>query len=112
MGPELHRKVAGRGPCLVKGPTMPDIAPPTIRSVAVVRTELRCRHEHPDARRIARFKGRLHDSILMVVPFLCVPTRRILDHESEVRIGLIGAYCRECKAYSEYEVVTPVEMAS
>lgn len=77
------------------------------KRVIIAQTELRCRAEHPSGRKVPRFRGRLHDAILAVVPFKCVPTGRIFRDASDVKVGFLPARCDECKLFTEYEVVTP-----
>ena len=70
---------------------------------------LLCRAPHPRGLRgDGRFEGRLCGKRLQVVPFKVRPTYRTIRDWSEVNPGCIAVRClaRDCRAFTEYEIVT------
>lgn len=77
---------------------------PSVATVLMVETVLRCHAEHPAARRISRFRGRMHGAQIIRLPILVVPTGRLLRREEERADGAIAAWCRDCQVYTEYRI--------
>lgn len=71
------------------------------RVLRPMRTVLRRMHEHPSGRVDAEY-GRVHAVTICDVPTPASFTGRVLEHMGDVRPGCYGAYCRQCKVWSEY----------
>src|SRR5262245_634994 len=82
------------------------------RDTPMTQSVLVCRAPHP--RRLrgdSRFEGRLCGKRLQVVPFKVRPTYRAIHDWSEVHAGCIAVRCvaRDCRAFTEYEIVSETE---
>lgn len=79
---------------------------PAIRIVIERMTVIRCQAPHPLARKVDRWRGQKHNTVLDKFPFMAKPTGNVLESEPEVN-GYYYPYCEKCKRFSEYEIISP-----
>jgi hypothetical protein len=81
-------------------------------------TRLICLAPHPEGARIARFRDRICGTYLGPIPFLALPTNRVLSRFEDVEKGgrkvCLGKRCPKagCGMITEYEVLARGEQAA